>query len=159
MGQEPHRVRAPEAEEAARTLSPADGTIRKSLTGLRGVGSPHWTISATGSSVRPLDAAVCQTSTPPAGPQWAIRLRPLQRQPLAYDKPLCASQDGFTLHAATRAGALDASGREALLRYVLRPPLAQDRIEQREDGLVRNVRVDGQAVLRRAARVRRRSRV
>ena len=74
---------------------------------------------------------------PPAGPQWAIRLRPLERQPLAYDKPLCASQDGFTLHAATRAGALDASGREALLRYVLRPPIAQDKLEQREDGLVR----------------------
>src|SRR5260221_7187292 len=72
-----------------------------------------------------------------AGPQGRIRLRPVQRQPLAYDKPLCASQDGFALHAATRAGALDASGREALLRYVLRPPLAQDRIEQREDGLVR----------------------
>jgi hypothetical protein len=43
----------------------------------------------------------------------------------------------FTLHAATHAGALDAAGREALLRYVLRPPLAQDRIERRPDGLVR----------------------
>ena len=42
---------------------------------------------------------------------------------LAYAKPLCASLDGFTLHAATRAGALDSGGREALLRYVLRPPV------------------------------------
>jgi len=56
---------------------------------------------------------------PPAGPQWLRGLAPLEPQPLAYDKPLCASLDGFTLHAATRAGALDASGREALLRYVL----------------------------------------
>ena len=56
---------------------------------------------------------------------------------LAYDKPLCASLDGFTLHAATRAGALDAEGREALLRYVLRPPIAQERVELRPDGLVR----------------------
>jgi hypothetical protein len=31
-----------------------------------------------------------------------------------------ASLDGFTLHAATRAGALDTAGREALLRYILR---------------------------------------
>jgi len=46
--------------------------------------------------------------------------------------------DGFTLHAATRAGALDARGREALLRYVLRPPIAQDWIEQGQDGLVRS---------------------
>ena len=41
------------------------------------------------------------------------------------------------MHAATRAGALDLAGREALLRYVLRPPLAQERLEQRPDGLVR----------------------
>ncbi|MCL4819932.1 MAG: transposase zinc-binding domain-containing protein, partial [Vicinamibacteria bacterium] len=74
--------------------------------------------------------------TPPAGPQWQVRLRPLERRPLAYDKPLCASQDGFTLHAATRAGALDVSGREALLRYVLRPPIAQDKIEPQQDGLI-----------------------
>jgi len=44
---------------------------------------------------------------------------------------------GFTLHAATRADTSDASGREALLRYVLRPPIAQDKIEQGQDGLVR----------------------
>jgi hypothetical protein len=43
-------------------------------------------------------------------------LRPLESHALAYDKPLCASIDGFSLHAATRAGGLDAEGREALLR-------------------------------------------
>jgi hypothetical protein len=48
---------------------------------------------------------------------------------LDYDNPLCASLDGFTLRAATRAGALDTAGREALLRYVLRPPIAQKRVE------------------------------
>ena len=64
-------------------------------------------------------------------------LPPLEPQALAYDKPLCASLDGFTLHAATRAGALDSAGREALLRYVLRPPVAQERVEQRACGLVR----------------------
>ena len=74
---------------------------------------------------------------PPAGPQWMYGLQPLEPHALAYDKPLCASLDGFTLHAATRAGALDPAGREALLRYVLRPPLAQERVEQRPFGLVR----------------------
>jgi len=74
---------------------------------------------------------------PPAGPQWVSRLAPLEPRALAYDKALCASLDGFTLHAATRAGALDPAGREALLRYVLRPPVAQERVEQRGDGLVR----------------------
>ncbi len=46
-------------------------------------------------------------------------LAPLEPHALVYDKPLCASLDGFTLHAATRAAALDPAGREALLRYVL----------------------------------------
>jgi len=41
------------------------------------------------------------------------------------------------LHAATRAGAHDPAGREALLRYVLRPPVAQERVDLRPDGLVR----------------------
>ena len=63
--------------------------------------------------------------------------RIIRASPLAYDKPLCASLDGFTLHAATRAGALHPGRREALLRYVLRPPIAQERLEPRPDGLVR----------------------
>ena len=84
-----------------------------------------------------LAASAVFGQAPPAGPQWVSRLAPLEPQALAYDKPLCASLDGFTLHAATRAGALDPSGREALLRYVLRPPVAQERVEQRPDGLVR----------------------
>jgi len=84
-----------------------------------------------------LAASAVSGRTPPAGPQWVSGLAPLASHTLAYDKPLCASLDGFTLHAATRAGALDLAGREALLRYVLRPPLAQERLLQRHDGLVR----------------------
>ena len=84
-----------------------------------------------------LAASAVSGQTPPAGPQWVRGLLPLEPHALAYDKPLCASLDGFTLHAATRAGALDSAGREALLRYVLRPPIAQERLEQRPDGLVR----------------------
>jgi hypothetical protein len=50
---------------------------------------------------------------------------------LAYDKPLCGALDGFTLHAATRGRARP--GREALLHDVLRPPVAQERVEQRAE--------------------------
>ena len=71
------------------------------------------------------------------GRSGCTALRPLEPHALAYDKPLCAWIDGFSLHAATRAGGLDAKGREALLRYVLRPPIAQERVEQLPDGLVR----------------------
>jgi hypothetical protein len=51
--------------------------------------------------------------------QWLRGLSPSSPSALAYDKPLCAALDGFTLHAATRAGAHHAAAREALLRYVL----------------------------------------
>lgn len=84
-----------------------------------------------------LAASAVSGQAPPAGPQWMRGLQPLEPHALAYDKPLCASLDGFTLHAATRAGAIDQAGREALLRYVLRPPIAQERVDLRPDGLVR----------------------
>jgi Putative transposase len=91
---------------------------------------------ADGDAVGRLEASAVSGQVPPAGPQWVRGLRALDPSALAYDKPLCASLDGFTLHAATRAGALDTAGREALLRYVLRPPVAQERIEPQQDGLI-----------------------
>ena len=51
--------------------------------------------------------------------------------------PLSVTEFGFSLHAATHAGAEDARGREALCKYVLRPPLAQERLCLLPDGLVR----------------------
>ena len=94
-------------------------------------------VDADGDPESNLAASALSGQMPPAGPQWITRLSPLTPHPLAYEKPLCASMDGFTLHAATRAGALDSTGREALLRYVLRPPIAQERLQPRPDGLVR----------------------
>ncbi|WP_437988025.1 transposase [Sorangium sp. So ce117] len=70
-------------------------------------------------------------------PQWLRGLSPSSPSALAYDKPLCAALNGFTLHAATRAGAHHAAAREALLRYVLRPPIAKERVQPQQDGLVR----------------------
>ena len=87
------------------------------------------------------EAALCASGVsgrePPASPQWLRGLSPSSPSALAYDKPLCAALDGFTLHAATRAGAHHAAAREALLRYVLRPPIAKERVEPQQDGLVR----------------------
>jgi hypothetical protein len=84
-----------------------------------------------------LAASAVSGQAPPAGPQWLSGPAPLEPHTLAYGKPLCASLDGFTLHGATRAGAQHPSGREALLRYVLRPPIAQEHLAPRNDGLLR----------------------
>jgi hypothetical protein len=84
---------------------------------------------------------------------------PLVSAALHFDKPLCASKDGFTLHAATRAGALDTRGREAMCKYVLRPSIAQERITHGPDGLDPPARAPARGppygksrVLRRSAR-------
>ncbi len=52
---------------------------------------------------------------------------------------LCATSHGFNLQAATRIAANDKPGRERLCRYILRPPLANDRLRILDDG---NVRLD-----------------
>ncbi len=49
------------------------------------------------------------------------------------------AKEGFTLHAATRAGAGDLEGKEALVQYVLRPPIAEKHVERGPEGLVRVV--------------------
>jgi hypothetical protein len=51
--------------------------------------------------------------------------------------PLCARQDGFSLHAATAVHANDREGLERLARYCARPPLSLDRISIEDDGRVR----------------------
>jgi putative transposase len=82
----------------------------------------------------PLLTAV--TGQPPAGP--ALRRVGSATEPVLVSK-LCVADEGYNLHAATTAGAADTRGREALLRYILRPPVAQERIVQGPDGLVRIV--------------------
>jgi putative transposase len=85
-------------------------------------------------------AAAAVSGLAPAGPE--LRRRPVE---LAFDgrpgvvitAPLSVRELGFSLHAATRAGADDEKGREALLKYILRPPLASERLLPGPDGLVR----------------------
>lgn len=75
----------------------------------------------------------------PAGPER--RKRPpiaLCGQPgVEVVAPLSVTELGFSLHAATVVGAGDVAGREALCKYMLRPPIAQERLQLLDDGLVR----------------------
>jgi Transposase zinc-binding domain/Putative transposase len=92
-----------------------------------------------------LVASAVSGAYPPAGPSFPLRSPGLLAHPGAgakarntdFERPLCIGRDGFTLHAATRAGGADAAGREALLKYILRPAVAQERIIPGKDGLVR----------------------
>lgn len=75
----------------------------------------------------------------PAGP--ALRRAPIRLstngdrgpEPKGY---LCAQDAAFNLHAARRVAPNDRQGREMLCRYILRPPLANERVHLLEDGMV-----------------------
>jgi len=84
-----------------------------------------------------LAASAVSGAMPPAGPEWRRGALPLRHRAMEFERPLCVALDGFTLHAATRAGGLDEPGREALLKYILRPAVAQERVTRGPDGLVR----------------------
>jgi hypothetical protein len=51
-------------------------------------------------------------------------------------KPLCASVEGFSLHAAQSVAAEDREALERLLRYGLRAPFSQERLSLHPDGKV-----------------------
>jgi hypothetical protein len=77
-------------------------------------------------------------TSPPAGPEWRRGKKlGLEARPVTFEGELSVSLDGFTLHAKTRAGAEDERGREQLLKYILRPAVAQERITRGPEGLVR----------------------
>ena len=75
----------------------------------------------------------------PAGPERRTRpaITLATRGALAITGPLTATELGFSLHAATAVDGDDQPGREALCRYVLRPPLAHEHLERLSDELVR----------------------
>lgn len=84
-------------------------------------------------------ARAAVSGLPPAGPElrrkpWVVPLR--GRPGVEIQAPLCVAEAGFSLHAATTAGAEDLRARQALLNYVLRPPLSHERIQPGPDGLV-----------------------
>ncbi|WP_437842660.1 hypothetical protein [Sorangium sp. So ce1153] len=56
---------------------------------------------------------------------------------MSKSSPPSPTSTSFPAPPETRAGAHHAAAREALLRYVLRPPIAKERVEPQQDGLVR----------------------
>jgi len=84
--------------------------------------------------------AAATAGAPPAGP--ANKRKPIRivldpaAHPVAKGN-LCGQQAGFNLHAATRVAANDEQGRLALCKYILRPPLANDRLKILDDKVVR----------------------
>ena len=110
------------------------GVVRVSLESLEG----DDVLSARDPVLAQL-AAAAVAGLPPAGP--AER----KREPVLFaagGEPeivgeLVVQDCGFNVHAKTHAGALDDEARARLLRYVLRPPLSQERLAILPDHCVR----------------------
>ena len=84
--------------------------------------------------------AAATAGAPPAGP--ANKRKPIRivldpdAHPVAKGN-LCGQHAGFNLHAATKVAANDKQGRLVLCKYILRPPLANDRLKILDDNVVR----------------------
>ena len=73
----------------------------------------------------------------PFGPKAGLRTRLCDGDSprrSAVKKKLCADHRGFSLHAAVRIGAGKTDRLERLVRYVARPPFAQDRLSVTANG-------------------------
>jgi len=84
-----------------------------------------------------LQASVLGTSA--VGERAGKRIRRVLQDPAPGQRTgeLCYASRGFTLHAARRVGPEQADRREELCRYVLRPPLANNRLKwQSKDELL-----------------------
>ena len=88
--------------------------------GLLGTKEDDLDLSSEGDPESNLASSAVSGQSPPAGPQWSSGLRPLKLHALAYDKPLCASLDGFTLHAASAKPPLGGPARAGLTPRVAR---------------------------------------
>ena len=70
------------------------------------------------------------------GGRRAKRVRVLGGRPFQLP-PLCASCDGYSVHAGVVIGGRNRKGLEQLCRYIARPPLAKERVEVLPGGRVR----------------------
>ena len=74
------------------------------------------------------------------GPRAGARVERLGHDPdgpwIESSQPLQARCDGFDLHAGVTVAGEDRRRLEQLCRYLLRPPIAQERLTQRPDGTV-----------------------
>lgn len=85
-------------------------------------------------------ASAAVAGRPIAGPQQHQGRLPLALRPQGEPRitaRLCAVQDGFSLHANTHVAARDLQGRERLIKYILRPPIAARAVRRLGHGRVR----------------------
>jgi len=109
--------------------APGDGEVNAVLDETLGETSPALAGLLASATAGVAPAGPAQRSTP-------VRLlasTDARPEPKGY---LCAQDCAFNLHAARRVAPNDKQGREMLCRYILRPPMANERLHLLADGHV-----------------------
>jgi hypothetical protein len=137
-----HPADPPTDEEVARVLATIHGRVGRLLTrrGLAVEDRPDVDPLAEES---PALAGISSASIQGRiafGPRAGARVLQVGREPdapwVTSRGPCQAHLEGFDLHANSTVAADDRAGVERLCRYVLRPPVAQERLSLTPDGLV-----------------------
>lgn len=116
---------------------------RRGLIEERGDEQTQLALRCDDAESEPALARLAQTAVgtqPPAGPELRRRIAHVAlpgRSGFTVAGALCVAEQGFSLHAATHVGAHDDRARARLVRYVLRPPLASERLSLLPNELVR----------------------
>ncbi len=72
----------------------------------------------------------------PRAGQKVLTLQNSMPREKEFKQNLCADSNGFSLHAAVRCGADDRQAPEQLCRYIMRPALANERVQTNAAGQV-----------------------
>lgn len=135
---------APDAQEVARVLADTTARVVRALTAAGYAVDPDLDDEDVLARDHPVLAAIYEASvrgrvaTGTQSGQSVIRLgRPSRAETLSPSSSSPAAVvGGFSLHAGVAMGEGDRGGLERLCRYVARPPLAEQRLEELADGRI-----------------------
>jgi len=136
-----HRVPQPTDADVARLVTAIARRIARLLArrGLWGDADATDALTAESPALAGLASAAVQGRLA-LGARAGARVERLGRDPegpwVEWSRPLQARCDGCDLHAGVTVGGADRQRLEQLCRYLLRPPIAQERLTLRPDGTV-----------------------
>lgn len=125
-----HAVAAPDDEDVGEVATRVYTRVAKLLDAdLDAVGAREPAMAAmTAASLRRMVATGARRGLP------IRRLKSGQTPVARFWGKTCAEVEGFNIHANVRVAANDRVGLESLCRYIARPPLSDERLQERQDG-------------------------
>jgi hypothetical protein len=137
-----HELRGPTAAELEALLSRIIKGILKLLTRtgylIEEQGMSYLAEADSDSALTPLQAAACtyRIALGPRAGQQVLSLQTVPSRAADSQQPGCVNAHGFSLHAAVRCSAHQRKELERLCRYIIRPAIANERLQRNRAGQV-----------------------